>query len=428
MTSHSTTAPKVSLMAMRDLSSCESTSVSSSDSKLSMIARLKNQAHETGGFFKKQQHALAKKVQNGFKMVSRTAFQSQKRASVGGIQANTDAQAQAVGAESLATDAAPLDPSWISALEQMGFDRPQILESAAMLGGQPSQMDDLLQVLLVMGASSEGSNCEDHPPSGASAFTSCAMASSHDRSVAGSGAEPATPPPPLPPPLSPPPQLSPPFPALSAVGSAEFEMASGPLARSHGLDVATLEVLQGMGFTADTIQEALALLGPSAHFDDLFDVLLLMRPHQNGNQTASPNDAIVAAAALPASGQLVQEDSFAMASSLARERQESPDNESITLCQQAVQDLELKGLVSSDRALDEVPNVTDKETDDLEIKDMPEAATTAESAPLAPALAAAVVAMVIAKVSERESQPVDDAAPEKHAHGPVHASPVRGGA
>jgi len=56
-----------------------------------------------------------------------------------------------------------IDPMWLSTLEDMGFIRAQIIEAVGMLGGQPDQLDDLLQVLSVMNADASACDTSQNP-------------------------------------------------------------------------------------------------------------------------------------------------------------------------------------------------------------------------------------------------------------------------
>jgi len=256
-----------------------------------MMTQVKQQVQETSCVLKKYRQVFSKNMAKGLRMVSGTSS-SQKDVSVYDELDNNKGQLHATGIEAMSASGVASDPSWLTTVEQMGFSRSEVLEAAGPLGDNPtpSQIDDLMEVLLVMNTSRAAS---------------------------------ARPEPPLPPPLSSPPVADPldgvlealeelpPLPAMTAVGSVEFEMAEDKdkilHARSRSrLPAETSSALEQMGFTSAAIQEAALLLGPTAQFADLFDLLITMAPKHGGSWAGLPSDAIPHMSSCPAASKAVQ--------------------------------------------------------------------------------------------------------------------------
>jgi hypothetical protein len=218
---------------------------------------LKQQVQETTGFLKKQQQSFADKVQKGFKMTPNFKFGQQKNKQVKkedkeGFMTYSLNPAD-VKDEIVFDDAGVVvDPAWLARLEQMGFKSSQVFDAAAMLGGQPEQMEDLLQVLVAMTASDEADvenlfffKVETMQQDGREQEASAAM---HEEESSTS-----LPPPPLPAPLSPP---SPPMrmPSMSACGSIEFEMAMNqPQASAAAAATEYVSSASASAIIADTV-------------------------------------------------------------------------------------------------------------------------------------------------------------------------------
>lgn len=143
-----------------EMASC--TSNMSKDSMSSVLTKLKQQAWETGGFFKKKQQALLEKVQKGLNLTVPPAAEQQTQArqmSAGARQqpqsglrsrpaqtksAEKPAQEEENGSrESIEEKRA----AWTGALEQMVFEPGDIQESLMLLGKRALQIDDVIQVL-----------------------------------------------------------------------------------------------------------------------------------------------------------------------------------------------------------------------------------------------------------------------------------------
>lgn len=270
---------------------------------------LKQQAQETGGFFKKQQQFFAEKVQKGFKMTSILASGQKKNTNLDGkAQMNDFSEVGSKQCNESVKGKADtrVNPAWIVVLEQMGFDASQVNEAAAMLGGQPEHMDELLQVLVTMNASTEPTTTEGSNPEKAANFeaTSASLPSEHVQEKVESVDAP-----PLPPPISTPPS-PPPLPTMSAVGSADYEMAvdryrllhtapsavpKPPAARQLSVD--EFEGLRMMGFTPEAIYQATSFLDGNSNRDDLFDLLVAM-----GSPLSPPNSGGARSSTEPAPG------------------------------------------------------------------------------------------------------------------------------
>jgi hypothetical protein len=131
--------------------------------KPSMMSRFKQQLEQTGGFFKKQQHAFIDKVSKGLNQKGLHFFGGKTSGE------KNDAPEQAFQATPLCADEndailaakdSCLDTDWAARLEQMGFDRASVVEAVQILGGQPRDMDELLQVLAVMSTRKEHADIE----------------------------------------------------------------------------------------------------------------------------------------------------------------------------------------------------------------------------------------------------------------------------
>jgi hypothetical protein len=272
-----------------------------------MLARLKQQAQETGVFFKKQQLAFSQQVQKGIKKAAGLTSGQKKDELLQhpdmtlstSINANVQCDAPLRRGE---PEQASFDQmsEWVSALGQMGFQKEHIREAASMLGGQPEHFDDLLQVVVAT-ASSDESTCTK----GASSNTKPSCSSMvddepleqepflghavHGPSEAKDVSLEALPP--LPPPLSPPP-----LPSMSSCGSATFENAEDKATFLHSapprLDTRIFDHFQQMGFESETIHAAFRLLGKEATVDDFFELLLHM-PEANQVSANAPMDISV---------------------------------------------------------------------------------------------------------------------------------------
>jgi len=273
----------------------------------------KQQVQETSGFLKKQQQALAEKVQKGLNMTSSIMSGQKKDVSSKTTDLNHDFTPPARPSQAHATVGA-LNPAWITALEQMGFQAAKIEEAAALLGGKPQQMDDLLQVLVTMNESSaSGGTAAREPVANPSPVSSLPTDSKQVESRSTT-----TRPPPLatttmpqqslPPPVSP--THSPGLASKSAVGSEEYEMAvdkhklihTAPKFTQHKtLTPSAFMSLQQMGFTADAIHQASGRMRPNSTYEELFDLLLAMgsplSPPNSGTAASSTDGASAAACA-----------------------------------------------------------------------------------------------------------------------------------
>lgn len=337
----------------------------SSEGTSGMFTALKRQVDAV----KKQQHAFAQKVSKGFAMTGLTSG-VKKAISGDGSGSNHEEmwfeRAAETAKSSTAKDAAKLDdglnPAWIAALEEMGFEASEIREAAAKNGAKPLEFDDLLQVVLAMHDSKadasagsaadralrlaaaekreatsrqQRSTMDDYrrerrpqptaepanaelalsAPAVPTASTvtvplaaqctssvvippsSCAAA----ETVVGPAAPAASQPTP------------PPFPAMSACGSAEFESAANrfrpprlavpaPTLPPRGFSSSSIAHLRSMGFSPEDIQQACAILGPNSSIDDLFDVLIAIRAPispQRSSTASSSTDLPAGATRLP---------------------------------------------------------------------------------------------------------------------------------
>merc|ERR1719440_2295691 len=119
-----------------------------------MMSQVKQQVQDTGSTLKKYKDMFKKKVEKGVAMMSGSL---EKTSTTQGdvSQATTTAPTASRTTSSCPTDPlAKTDPPWVQVVEQMGFGREEILEVAEPLGDAPTQtqIDDLVQVLLIMGA------------------------------------------------------------------------------------------------------------------------------------------------------------------------------------------------------------------------------------------------------------------------------------
>jgi hypothetical protein len=126
-------------------------------SKQGMMSRLKQQVEQTGGFLKKQHQAFTDKVSKG---LSQKGFKI-----LGGRKScEMDASDQKSQPTQLRVDdrEATLlgkDSGLVATFEEMGFDKASVAEAMEILGGEPRDFDDLLQVLTVVDTSKK--NAED---------------------------------------------------------------------------------------------------------------------------------------------------------------------------------------------------------------------------------------------------------------------------
>jgi Holliday junction resolvasome RuvABC DNA-binding subunit len=248
----------------------DTTETASVDSKTSILSMFKQKAEETSCFFKKQKDALAEKVQKGMKMTSNMTPSGQRK-----------------GTEERAKPSNPqknvgLDPAWMEQLEQMGFEASKVHEAVAMVGGQPEQMDDLLQVLVSMHASSVSTTSASAAPTKPAPTATAAPQLSRPQVT----------------------HKEPPLPSMCAVGSAEFEMSSDrrsaaqvtrSAAKSQMHSPSAVQSLEQMGFQQKSIHMAIARLPPNAAFEELFNLLLAMgaphSPPNSGNTGSSGGPA-----------------------------------------------------------------------------------------------------------------------------------------
>lgn len=289
--------------SMHDLSSCETASTSSVGSKPSILSQVKQQVQDTSCVFKKYRQALSKNMMKGFRSVSGTSTSS-------GKEFKDQPQATSDEATTVVWASEQSDPAWLTTVAQMGFDRSQVLEAAGSLGEQPtsSQIDDLVQVLLVMNTSKTSAAC-DAPvhvlPADTSSAHSLPSSSPPDheasvglgrqwldlqRSSIAAAPQCAATPQAI--------EQMPPMPEMSAVGSVEFEMAVDKSRVLHApppMPVATRLALEQMGFTAAAIREAAGLLGPDAQFNDLCELLVAMAGKKNSCMSGPSMSACPAA-------------------------------------------------------------------------------------------------------------------------------------
>lgn len=432
-----------------------------------MLTQVKQQVQETSCTLKKYRQAFSKNVAKGFKMVAGTTSAS-KDASDSDQLSDNKSQIDAAANEAKAVSNTASDPAWLRSVEQMGFSRTEVLEAAGAISDHPSpsEIDDLVQVLLVMSTSRTASTCDvaadilHAPTQEASTLPKQPFQE------------------PLPP-LSPPPtelaaapmaitpqaylEEMPPMPAMSAVGSVEFEMAvdkdSVLHAKRHPMQasltqssllhkapptvtLATRLALEQMGFESDAIEEASRLLGPAAQFHDLVDLLSNQASRRCGPKVS----------ACPAASKAVQE-SDAFENKLLQEMRKARGEISTDSEDEDIKDVEvfhrssgaMEKHCSEDTKEGEVPAALDEM---LDLKQRVKAAlahaahTGSLAAALAEmeeqeahevsscALATTVVAMVLANVSEKmvlqtgekkvaNKQGVDESFP---------VSPKRGGA
>jgi len=128
----------------------------------SVLTKLKQQAWETGGFFKKKQQALLEKVQKGLNLTVPPAAeqQTQARQLSAGAQHQPQSGLRSRSAQSKGTERPAQEEeigsresieqkrtAWIGALEQMGFEQGDIQQALMILGKRARQIDDVIQVL-----------------------------------------------------------------------------------------------------------------------------------------------------------------------------------------------------------------------------------------------------------------------------------------
>jgi Holliday junction resolvasome RuvABC DNA-binding subunit len=409
----------------------------------------KQQVQDTSGFFKKQQQALAEKVQKGFNMTSSIMSGQKKDASSKTPEQRNDFAPPDRRSHTSATGAGGLNPAWISALGQMGFEESQVEEAAVMLGGKPDQMDDLLQVLVSMNESiTTGGAAADKPVATPSVAPVESVRST--TTLPPPLATTTLPQPPLPPPLSP--AHSPALASMSAVGSEEFEMAvdkhklthSAPKFTQHKtLTPSAFLSLQQMGFTPEAIRQATTMMGPSSSYEELFDLLLTMgsplSPPNSGTATSSTDGACAAARtdsvkpSLAAAATETEVADLAAAALVA----EMVEEELGSLAQDVESDVPLQSELVQDVEPDSPPPSNVFIIEEVEPKATPEADSSVSydddklelSEPSTREIAASVVALVISKVAAKSAFEHDSAQAAKHvSEGPFTASPVRGGA
>jgi len=267
---------------------------------------------ETTGFFKKKMD----KMQKGLGKTFMTGQKKNSQEQISDTSATEQTFRQCLQPPA-GQDPISLNPKWVSALAQMGFQETQVLEAATILGGQPEQLDDLLQVLSAMNASS--------PPS--PVFKTEPEVQHHQETTttptnvnAPTTTNVQAPPPPMQTtttmretPVAEPEPVMLPLPAR-ACASAELEEASeryrmSQQARQQGsgepaLSPSAMISLQKMGFATDTIQQASATLGSRASYEELFDMLLAMGsplspPNTGGAASSTDVDSCCAAARRP---------------------------------------------------------------------------------------------------------------------------------
>jgi len=176
----------------------------------------------------------------------------------------------------------------------MGFNREEILEVGEPLGNAPTrtQIDDLVQVLLVMGASRATST--DRPADVTTCASSLKPEVDKDEDSASepgevevstdaSDTEDAA--------------FQPADDVPSACASEEFEMAADKVAAlrntldvSRNRSVVSIEhsmSLQQMGFPCAAIEEAATMLGPAAQFGEIFDMIVARQPHKSAGKQPS---------------------------------------------------------------------------------------------------------------------------------------------
>jgi hypothetical protein len=253
----------------------------SKESKSSMLCRLKQQAQGTGGFFKKHQQSFAEKLQKGLRLASGLTTAQKKDCSPEDSQdipvalnINETATCSIEEDGQLAqNDGAGL----VAALEQMGFDSVQVMDALAMLGGQPEDMDDVLQVLRAM---DENRQVAAEKASEELSLSTATLSTSEDSNLLQEDlvlktvdpGEPKQESSPVPP------SHLLPMPSRSCCGSAEFEAAMAkvrPVVRPR-VDAEVVQALQRMGFSQAYICEASMLHASGASFEDLFETLLTM--------------------------------------------------------------------------------------------------------------------------------------------------------
>jgi hypothetical protein len=151
-----------------------------------MLTRFKQQAQETGAFLKKQQQTFSQQVQKGIKMATylnsaqkkENHLEHSQEAPIGStaVLGRRDEHSFMRNPEQVGFDQMG---EWTSALVQMGFERSHICEAADMLGGQPHQMDDLLQAVVAIAASEEKDIC------GGASSSSMPSSSSEEKDICG---------------------------------------------------------------------------------------------------------------------------------------------------------------------------------------------------------------------------------------------------
>jgi Holliday junction resolvasome RuvABC DNA-binding subunit len=373
------------------------------------MSYMKQQMQETTGFFKKQKQAFADKVHKG---LGKTFMSGSKKDNQDQI---TDTSATHRGVVP-APPSQGLEPEWVSSLAQMGFREAQVQEASAILGGQPEQMDDLLQVLAAMSASSAPQPVFKTQPETKHHQETTTTPS--EANVAPMTVQ-APPPPiqtttkpqedPAPEPVS----VMLPLPARSC-GSAELEEASAKYRMSQkdhpqrscgpALSPSALTSLQHMGFASDTIQQATATLGSGASYEELFDMLLSMGsplspPIDIGASSSSDIDRCCAAARLPEEEADLGKFAATAACELIAES-----------LQQAVE------MEITEDVVAPVP-IAESAHKSLELRDISNHK-----------LAAAIVASVIAKAGAREKSAQYDESESKQNGSVATRSPVKGGA
>jgi len=240
---------------------------------------------------------------------------------------------------------------------------------------------------------------------------------------------------------------------MSAVGSAEFEMAAEkqrmaasaaspavPQTRPvQNLSPSALLSLQQMGFAPSAIQQATTMLGQNSSFEELFDVLLAMgaplSPPNSGTAASSTDAVPVARAAAWVKPTVV---------AAPTEPAEDADLDYVSSAAAALvvemvqEELGTLDQDASNSQSDEV--VLDAEPDSPSLSDDVVAAVVVDEGEpeskvdevpvreLAIAVVASAVARAVAKLPPVASQEEAAAQPKHLVEGSLAASPVRGGA
>jgi hypothetical protein len=183
------------------------------------------------------------------------------------------------------------NPAWASKLQAMGFDKAQIMEAFAILGGPPRQIDDLLQVLNVLSDSKQSTTMRTSEQEATQAPDVSLSSSSTNGDTSITTKRGSMPESRLPQkenslqerqeqvPSHGSPMRSPPSSnCASAFSVALAKRESMPSAKQPWLDENVFQTLQRNGFSRDFVCQAVIFLGKRASLEDLFAMVSTMEP------------------------------------------------------------------------------------------------------------------------------------------------------